>query len=108
MAHMMKMTRAVTGHMFNHYGRSDIIDGDNYIPRSNENINPELTGLNYNLAYSDQPQEQLDFLRQRLSEIKVQNRKDVNVMVDWVVTLPQAFDGDEQDFFQEAYRFLND
>ena len=108
MAHMMKMTRAVTGHMFNHYGRSDIIDGDNYVPRSNENINPELTGLNYNLAYSDQPQEQLDFLRQRLSEIKVQNRKDVNVMVDWVVTLPQAFDGDEQDFFQEAYRFLND
>ena len=29
-------------------------------------------------------------------------------MVDWVVTLPQSFDGDEQDFFQETYKFLND
>ena len=32
----------------------------------------------------------LDFLHQRLSEVKVHNRKDVNVMVDWVVTLPQS------------------
>ena len=46
----------------------------------------------------------LTFLHQRLSEVKVHNRKDVNVMVDWVVTLPQSLNNrnfdDEERFFK--------
>lgn len=112
MAHMMKMTKAASGHMFNHYGRSEDLERSAYVIRGNENIKPANTVLNYNLAYDDQPQRQLDFLHQRLSEVKVHNRKDVNVMVDWVVTLPQTLNNkgfeDEERFFKEAYKFLND
>lgn len=111
MAHMMKMTKAASGHMFLHYERAKDGKGE-YVRFGNQDIKPVNTVLNYNLAYDDQPQRQLDFLHQRLSEIKVHNRKDVNVMVDWVVTLPQSLNGkgfdDEERFFKEAYKFLND
>lgn len=106
MAHVIKYTKSAVGHMFNHYGRNQ----NDTANRSNENINPDKTALNYNLAAEDQPMQQLDFLQQRLSEIKVHNRKDVNVMADWVITLPWSIDNpeDEKKFFRETYKFLND
>lgn len=103
MAHKQKYTRGAVGHMFGHYDRSK------EVPELKSSAN---TVLNYNLASNDQPKNQLDFLHQRLSEVKVHNRKDVNVMVDWVVTLPQSLNNkgfeDEERFFKEAYKFLND
>jgi len=112
LAHMMKMTRTAVGHMFNHYGRSDDLEKAAYVIRSNENINSVNTVLNYNLARNDQPLGQLEFLNKRLSEVRVQNRSDVNVMVDWVVTLPQTLNNqgftDEEKFFREAYAFLSE
>ena len=103
MAHKQKYTRGAVGHMFGHYDRSKEVP---------ELKSPGNTVLNYNLASNDQPKSQLDFLHQRLSEVKVHNRKDVNVMVDWVVTLPQSLNGkgleNEDRFFKEAYKFLND
>lgn len=89
--------------MLGHYDRSKKVP---------ELKSPANTVLNYNLAYGDQPKSQLDFLHQRLSEVKVHNRKDVNVMVDWVVTIPQSLNDkglkNEDRFFKEAYKFLND
>lgn len=103
MAHKQKYTKGAVGHMFQHYDRTKTVP---------ELECPENTCMNYNLADADQPKRQLDFLHQRLSEIKVLNRKDVNVMVDWVVTLPQSLKNnnidDEQRFFKETYKFLND
>lgn len=102
MAHKQKYTRGAVGHMLGHYDRSKTV------PELEAPVN---TVLNYNLAYNDQPNRQLDFLHQRLSEVKVHNRKDVNVMVDWVVTLPQSLNNkgleNEELFFKEAYKFLN-
>lgn len=103
MAHKQKYTRGSVGHMLGHYDRSKEVP---------ELKVPANTVLNYNLASNDQPNGQLDFLHQRLSEVRVHNRKDVNVMVDWVITLPQSlnnkgFDNEER-FFKEAYKFLND
>lgn len=101
-AHKQKYTKGAVGHMFGHYDRSK------EVPDLEFSAN---TVLNYNLAYVDQPQKQLDFLHQRLSEVKVHNRKDVNVMVDWVVTIPQSLNNgcskDKERFFEEAYKFLN-
>lgn len=89
--------------MFRHYDRSKEVPGLK---------SPGNTVLNYNLASNDQPKSQLDFLHQRLSEVKVHNRKDVNVMVDWIVTLPQSLNDkgleNEDRFFKEAYKFLSD
>ena len=111
MAHMMKMPKAAAGHMLSHYARSEDIEKSACVVRSNENINPEKTFLNYNLACADQPQKQIDFLHQRLSEVKVLSRKDVNVMVDWVITIPKPLNNEDvmnrETFFREAYEFLN-
>lgn len=101
MAHKQKYIVSSVGHMFMHYDRSKTVP---------DLSNPVNTNLNYNLANDDQPLKQLDFLHQRLSEIHVHNRKDVNVMVDWVVTMPKTLinSEDEKVFFKATYDFLNE
>lgn len=109
MAHVKKYCASATGHMFNHYGRSEDVEKSGYVIRNNENIDPARTHMNYNLA-EHQGMAQLDFVHQRLSEVKVQNRKDVNVMCDWVITLPKQEElkspERETAFFRAAYDFL--
>lgn len=99
MAHMMKHTRAGCGHMFAHYDRQAEHIG-------NENVDRERTYLNYNLA-THQQMEQGEFVRKRCSEVHCHNRKDVNVMVSWVVTAPKDLPETEyKQFFQASYDFL--
>lgn len=109
MAHVKKYCASATGHMFNHYGRSEDVEKSGYVIRNNENIDLARTHMNYNLA-EHQNMAQLDFVHQRLSEVKVQNRKDVNVMCDWVITLPKQEElkslETEKAFFRAAYDFL--
>lgn len=101
MAHVEKYTRGAMGNMLAHYNRTKA--------SSKSLIDPERTHLNYNLADTNQPLSQLDFIHKRLSEIKVLNRKDVNVFCDWIVTAPQELSETEYaDFFRETYNFLND
>ena len=103
MAHVAKYTKTAVGHMLNHYARRE--EKSDY--RSNESIDPDKTDLNYNLASDLQPMKQLDFMHKRLSEVKVQNRKDVNVLCDWIVTVPKDLPEEEhRPFFEETYKFL--
>lgn len=98
MAHVAKFNKGAMGHMLSHYDRSK----DNL----GSNINADRTNENYNLAVHQQSS-QLDFIHQRLSEVKVQNRKDVNVLCDWVITVPKDFPPQEhRKFFNETYKFL--
>ncbi len=100
MAHLEKYTAAAAGHMFAHYDRSH--------SSSTSNIDENRTHLNYNLAEKDQPLSCLDFLRKRMSQIKVLKRVNVNVMCDWVVTAPEDLTEEELPlFFDECYKFLN-
>ena len=99
MAHMMKHTKASCGHMFAHFDRK----AENI---SNENLDRTRTHLNYNLAVHQQ-MDQGEFVRKRCSEVHCQNRKDVNVMVSWVVTAPKDLPEQEHKaFFQASYDFL--
>lgn len=99
MAHVMKHTRASCGHMLKHYDREE----ENI---SNENIDRTRTHLNYNLALHQQMM-QGEFIRNRCSEVRCQNRKDVNVMVSWVITAPKDLPETAYEvFFQESYNFL--
>lgn len=99
MAHCMKHTKASCGHMFAHFDRKA-----EHI--SNENVDRTRSHLNYNLA-AHQQMEQGEFVRQRCSEVRCQNRKDVNVMVSWIVTVPKDLPQQaEPAFFQAAYDFL--
>lgn len=72
-----------------------------------DNIKPELTHLNYNLADEFQPLPQDEFLRKRLGEVRCQRRADVNVMCDWVITKPQDVPENEtKKFFQLTFDYL--
>lgn len=106
MAHVAKYTAAAVGHLCNHYGRSEDMEKSAYVIRGNENIDPSRTHLNYDLA-PHREGSQLDRLHQRLSEVKVQKRADVNVLCDWVVTAPKDLPSTEhKKFFEESYAFL--
>ena len=106
MAHVMKHTKAACGHMFKHYERAQDENGE-YIKFGNQDIDKAFSGMNYNFA-PDREISQGDFVRQRCSEVRMQNRKDVNVMCSWVVTLPKGMEKDERAFFAETYRFLSE
>lgn len=109
MAHVKKYTMSAVGHMANHYGRSDVGQAAEYIIRGNENIDPNLTPLNYNLAAEDQQLPQVDFIHKRMGEIRVQKRADVNVLCDWVITQPKELPADRsRDFFESVYAFMCD
>lgn len=76
---------------------------------SNQNIDSEKSYLNYNLAQEVQSLKPEQFVSKRLSEVKHINRKDIVVMVDWIVTLPKNVPNeDERKFFELVYEFIKD
>ena len=100
MAHLEKYSRAAVGHLIAHYDRQAENIG-------NESVDRSRSHLNYNLAAELQPMKQGDFIRQRCSEVKVQKRKDVNVMCTWVLTAPKDLPESEQAaFFKAAFDFM--
>lgn len=103
MANLQKYTKSATGHLTKHFERAKDINGD-YIKFGNQDIDTEKSDLNYNLAPEHN---QIDFIRQRCSEVQCLNRKDVNVMCSWVVTAPKNLDqAEEKAFFKHTYDFL--
>lgn len=103
MAHVEKFAISAIGHMCDHYERG------RDVKRSNENIDSSRTPQNYNLGPARELS-QVDFVRQRTSEVKCQKRADVKVMCDWVITIPKDFQAvhpqRERDFFEQTYEFL--
>lgn len=98
--HVEKFAKSTVGHMLRHYNRMTL----NY---GNENIDHLRSELNYNLA----PKKSMDdfsYYKQRLSQVKCQNRADVKTLCDWIVTLPkQNFtEVEENKFFQSSYDFM--
>lgn len=107
MANVQKYTRSAVGHLFAHYERQHDADG-NYIKFKNQNIDTEKSDQNYNLHQSDKTQ--LDLYHDRLSQVKCLNRKDVNTMCSWVVTVPEEIKNNpekQKEFFKNTYDFLN-
>ncbi len=104
MAHLMKANRNQVGGLTRHFERYKKENGE-YVKFGNQDIDTEKTRLNYNLA---EDKNQLEFIKKRTSEIRCLNRKDVNVMCDWVVTLPEKIktEEDQEKFFKETYNFL--
>ena len=101
--HVAKYAKAATGHMCAHYERRKDEKGE-YVKFGNQDIDLNRTHLNYNLAPD---RDQIEFIRQRTSEVKCQKRADVNVMCDWVVTAPAELDRDHlRDFFKASYEFM--
>ena len=100
----MKANRNQVGGLTRHFERYKKENGE-YIKFGNQDIDIEKTRLNYNLA---EEKNLLEFIKKRTSEVRCLNRKDVNIMCDWVVTLPEKIktEEDQEKFFQETYNFL--
>lgn len=100
MAHKEKYSRGQLGHMCGHYDRSK---------ECGDNVDPALTPNNYNLAANDQPLSQLDKIHERLAEVPHRERKDLKVMVDWIITAPKDLPANEHpQFFESCYNFCRD
>lgn len=99
MAHVTKYTKIQSGHMLRHFERTE------EITKERENIDATKTHLNYNLVPSGtRGQERLN---ERLKKVYCLNRKDVNVLCDWIVTAPQTLPEERQEeFFKESYNFM--
>lgn len=100
MANILKSTRSSCNNLFNHYERKK------GVKFSNQEIDESKSYKNYNLGPSGN---QNDRLNKRLSEVKVLKRDDVNVLCNWVITLPKRIEKDtkeEDKFFKEVYKFL--
>ena len=106
MANMMKFTKMAAMAVIAHQERT-------CLTHSNENIDPEMTKYNYSVWPHDDPdlvgeKHGWKRLTKRLSEVKHLNRKDVNVLVEWVIHLgpdvPPGYDN-EEDFFRVCMRY---
>lgn len=109
MANREKYTRSAIGHMCAHYERKQDQMG-NYYKFGNQDIDASRTEQNYNLAADDQPLSQTEFIEKRIEELHCLNRRNVNVMMTWLVTLPQNLNDKSADekksFFENSYNFL--
>lgn len=101
MAHVQKFTRGAVGGLSSHIERKT----SNH---SNKDIDRERTHLNYDLCEKDG--DMLSRYNERLDEVYCFNRKDVKVVADWIVTLPEELKekslDEQREFFQETYDFL--
>lgn len=73
----------------------------------NKDIDLSKSDLNYSFIDNSKEDKAYNSLKQRLSEVKVQNRADVKVLCSWVVTLPEDVKSeDEHRFFESTYNFM--
>lgn len=104
MAHYAKYTRGSAGSLTRHYERAKNSKGE-YIKFKNEEIDTSRTHLNYNLAPHQQGQ--LEFIKERLENVRCLKRDDVKVMCSWVVTVPKTVPEEYQrEFFERVYKHL--
>lgn len=103
MAHVQKFSRGAVGGLSSHIERKT----KNH---SNKDIDTERTHENYDLCEKDG--DMISRYKERLDEVHCLNRKDVKVMADWVVTLPEELKDtspeSQKKFFEETYDFLSE
>ena len=102
MANFSKATKGASGSLLDHYERRE------EIKFKNQDIDKTRSCLNYNLA-PNKNLSQREILNQRLSEVKVLKRDDINIICSWVITLPKTIKKDSEEeklFFKESYNFL--
>lgn len=107
MAHIKKFTRGSATRILQHCKRVKNSNGEYLKYKTGSEINNDKTKDNYNISYKDIPLKDEERLKEILDNTYHMNRKDVNVMCDWVVTLPKDYQGDSEEFFKYVTAFLS-
>lgn len=102
--HVEKFPKQAAPNIFDHCGRSE---STRKCDRSNQEIHPERSHLNYNLAAAVQPKNPIEFLNERTSEIYVHGNASV-AFASWTIMAPKTLKSEEEaEFFKHAYdRFV--
>ena len=103
MAHVEHFKKPDIKRVVNEYERDA-----NYTCRDGR-IDPKRTPNNY--VMDDTVTDYNERFEKRFNEIKHSNRKDLNVISDWVITCPQELkdnDKDRERFFELSYQFVKD
>ncbi len=96
-----KFSLTQCGHVCAHFERS--VTPGHY---SNEEIDENRTGNNYNLCRNSRPN-QVDYIKQKLDEIPHANRKDLVCMCSIVLDAPKSLPEElHESFFEKSYEFL--
>ena len=104
MAHVAKYSKGSCRAILAHNERSKSEDK----AYKNKDIDVSRTHLNYSFLDVDNTTAE-ERLEQRLKEVKVQNRADVNILASWIVTLPNDVKKeDSRKFFAACFDFLSD
>ena len=106
MAHVKKFTKGAATRIIEHCERVKDETGKYRKYNSGSNIDDTKTKENYSFLLNGKTPSGKDRLNERLAQTYVMNRKDVNVMADWIVTLPKDFEGNEHSFFQACAAFV--
>lgn len=103
MGNLQKITKAqVSGGIVEEIERTP--ETERKFNHETHNIDSERTHLNYSLTNRDISA--IEYLNQRLKEVKCQNRADVKVVGAWVWTVPKDLAPEyHKDFFQGVYDY---
>lgn len=107
MAHVQHFKADDVKRLCNEYGREKELNNED------GRIDPERTKDNYQLPSNMRMHYQLGYeIEKRVNEVPHSNRKDLNVMSTWIVTLPEqlktASEADKRRFFETAYSFTQE
>ena len=110
MAHLQKFTRSSAAHILGHCEREKSEHGEFLKYRTSSDIDTSKTHMNIDL-YEHDGRSAHQRLSNRLKEVHVLQRKDVNVLCDWVVTLPSELLHRSREsikaFFESTKEFLD-
>lgn len=106
MAHLKKFSRGSAARILEHCERVKDENGKFRKYRSASEIDDSRTKDNYSFLMKGYASSGKDRLGEILTDTYCMNRSDVNVMADWVVTLPKDYQGDEREFFKQCSIFV--
>lgn len=105
--HYAKYNITALHKMVGHYQRNK-----NCQNREEKNIDWQRTHFNYKIVTEEREREQhltdREYIIERVNSVHHINRKDINLAVDVVLTLPRSWKGDSRDFFINSFNFLAD
>lgn len=108
MAHVQKFTRGASTRIIEHCERTRDANGKYKKYRTNSDIDDSKTQHNYSFLLKGHPANGKERLQEILNNTYCMDRSDIIVMADWVITLPQAYKGDERSFFKACSAFIVD
>lgn len=108
MAHLQKFTHGSATRIIEHCERVKDGKGKYRKYKTGSDIDDTKTKSNYSFRLKKAAQGGKNRLKEIMTNTYCMNRSDVNVMADWVITLPKDYKGNEREFFKECSKFVMD